>query len=200
MLALPPGPQPAPQRQIFIATAAACAAGAMLIGTMMATWLAFRASAPTRPGEPGERDVITDWLPAEILVPEVAANMALIGFGVACVMAQWAVYAGVRRYVTHVGMALGLTLLVGLGILNAQVYIWVEMGVTVNSPYGALFYAATITMMALLVGGLIFTIVAAFRFLGGRTTEVEILSAHAMYWYFLGVAFALEWFVIYVQK
>lgn len=200
MLALPPGPQPAPKRQIFVGTAAACAAGAMLIGTMMATWLAFRAGAPTRPGEAGERDIITDWLPAEIVVPEVATNIALIGFGVACIMAQWAVYAGKRRYVTHVGMALGMNVLIGLATLNAQVYIWSQMGVTVNTPYGALFYAATITMTALLVGGLIFAMVAAFRFLGGRTSEVEILSANAMYWYFLAAAFALEWFVIYVQK
>lgn len=200
MLALPPGPQPAPKRQVFVGTAAACAAGAMMIGTMMATWLAFRAAAPNRPGEVGERDVIKDWLPAEIVVPEVASNILLIAFGVACVMAQWAVYAGKRRYVSHVGMALGMTLLIGLSALNAQVYIWAEMGVPVNSEYGALFYAATVAMTALLVGGLIYTVVAAFRFLGGRTDEVEILSSHAMYWYFLAAAFALEWFVIYVQK
>lgn len=200
MLALPAGPQPAPKRQIFVGTAAACAAGAVLIGTMMATWLRFRAAAPNRPGEPGERDVIKDWLPAEIIVPEVATNMALIAFGVACVMAQWAVYAGKRRYVSHVGMALGMTMLIGLAALNAQVYTWSQMGVAVNTPYGALFYAATIAMVALLICGLVFTVVAAFRFLGGRTDEVEILSAHAMYWYFLAVAFALEWFVIYVQK
>lgn len=200
MLALPPGPQPAPKRQIFVGTAAACVAGAMLVGTMMATWLAFRAAAPNRAGDPDERLVIKDWLPADITVPETATNIMLVGFAVTCVMAQWAVYAGARRIRTHTGMALGMTLLIGLATLNAQVFVWTNMGVPVGTTYGALFYAATGTMAALLVAGLVFTVVSIFRYLGGRSGEVELLSAHAMYWYFLTAAFAVEWFVIYVQK
>ena len=43
MLALPPASQPAPRRQVFVGTAVAGAAGFMLIGGMMATWLKFRA-------------------------------------------------------------------------------------------------------------------------------------------------------------
>jgi len=46
----------------------------------------------------------------------------------------------------------------------------------------------------------VFSAVTAFRYLGGRTTEREIVSAHAMYWYFLSVAYTALWFVVYVTK
>jgi heme/copper-type cytochrome/quinol oxidase subunit 3 len=55
-------------------------------------------------------------------------------------------------------------------------------------------------MMLLFVSGLVYTAVAAFRYLGGRTKELEIVSASALYWYFLTVAFTAVWFVVYVQK
>ena len=45
-----------------------------------------------------------------------------------------------------------------------------------------------------------FSAVAAFRYMGGRTSDREIVSAHALYWYFLGASFFALWFVVYVTK
>ncbi|MEY3797422.1 MAG: hypothetical protein RLZZ170_1436, partial [Actinomycetota bacterium] len=104
MLALPPASQPAPRRQVFVGTAVAGAAGFMLIGGMMATWLKFRADAPVR--ESLKRGFIKDWMPEKIVVPEVAANMMLLGLFVICIMAQWAVYSAKRNDRTHTGLAL----------------------------------------------------------------------------------------------
>ena len=56
-----------------------------------------------------------------------------------------------------------------------------------------MFYAVTGTMMALFVIGLVFTGVAAFRFLGGRSADREIVAAHALYWYVLAAAFSAVW-------
>jgi len=81
------------------------------------------------------------------------------------------------------------------------VYTWTQMGVAVNGgAFHTMFYAITGTMMVLLVSGLVFTAVAAFRYLGGRTKELEVVSANALYWYFLTAAFTALWFVVYVQK
>ena len=52
----------------------------------------------------------------------------------------------------------------------------------------------------LLIIGSCFRSFAAFRFLGGRTNDREIVSAHAIYWYFLAAAFSMLWFVVYVTK
>jgi heme/copper-type cytochrome/quinol oxidase subunit 3 len=199
MLALPPASQPAPRRQVFVGTAVAGAAGFMLIGGMMATWLKFRADAPVR--ESLKRGFIKDWMPDKIVVPETAANMMLLGLFVICIMAQWAVYSAKRNDRTHTGLALGVTALLALATINAQIAIWTQMGVGANDgAFHSMFYAATGTMTALMLSGLVYTAVAAFRYLGGRTKEVELVSAHALYWYFLTAAVSALWFVIYVQK
>jgi heme/copper-type cytochrome/quinol oxidase subunit 3 len=199
MLALPPASQPAARRQVFVGTAVAGAAGFMLIGGMMATWLKFRADAPVR--ESLKRGFIKDWMPDKIVVPEIAANMMLLGLFVICIMAQWAVYSAKRNDRTHTGLALGVTALLALASINAQIAIWTQMGVGANDgAFHSMFYAATGTMTALLLSGFVYTAVAAFRYLGGRTKEVELVSAHALYWYFLTAAFCAVWFVIYVQK
>lgn len=171
----------------------------MLIGGMLATWLQFRADAPVR--ESMKRGFIKDWMPADIVVPEVAANMMLIAFCVACVMAQWAVYSAKRNDRQHTGMAFGVTGLVGLAILNAQIFIWTEMGVGArDGAFHSMFYAITGVMTILIVAGIVFSLVAAFRYLGGRTKEIELVSSQALYWYFLTAAFTAVWFVVYVQK
>ena len=199
MLALPAAPQPAPRRQVFVGTAVAGAAGMMLIGGMMATWLKFRADAPVR--ESMKRGLIKDWMPEKIVVPEIAANLMLIGFFVVCVMAQWAVYSAKRNDRPHTGLALSVSALMTLAILNAQIFIWTQMGVAArDGAFHSMFYAATGAMTALLLSGLVYTAVAAFRYLGGRSKDVELLSAHALYWYFLTVAFCPVWFIVYVQK
>ena len=45
-----------------------------------------------------------------------------------------------------------------------------------------------------------YTAVTAFRYLGGRVTDREVVAAHALYWYVLTTAFCAVWFVVYVTK
>ena len=199
MLALPPGPQPAPKRQVFVGTALAAAAGSMLVGGMLAVWLRFRAAAPTRPGD--KHAEVKDWLPTKHEVPGVAANMLPIVLVVVCVMAQWAVYSAKRDVRTHAGMAYGTTFLFGLAAVNTQVYIFSQMGVSIteHGAYAALFYAMTGTLTFLLLSGLVYTAVSAIRYFGGRH-DVETVASHALYWYFVTAATIAVWFVVYIQK
>jgi heme/copper-type cytochrome/quinol oxidase subunit 3 len=199
MLALPPAPRPEPKRQVFVGTALAASAGAMLIGTMLATWLRFRAAAGTREGD--KHAVVKDWLPTSIHIPGVAANMLPMVLVVLCVMAQWAVYSAKRDFRTHAGLAFGTTFLFGLAAVNVQVFIINQMALSIfdDGAYAALFYALTGTLIFLLLTGLVFTAVSAIRYLGGRH-DVETVSAHALYWYFLTAAAIAVWFVVYIQK
>lgn len=199
MLALPPGPQPAPRRQVFVGTALVAAAGSMLVGGMLAVWLRFRAAAPVREGD--KHPIVKDWLPESLEVPGVAANMLPVVLVVVCVMAQWAVYAAKRDVRAHTGIAFGTTFLFGLAAINTQVYIFTEMGVSIteHGEYAALFYAMTGTLMFLLLSGLAYTAVAAIRYFGGRL-DVETVSSHALYWYFVTAATIAVWFVVYIQK
>jgi cytochrome c oxidase subunit 3 len=196
MLALPPAPPPAQRRQLFVGTALAATAGATLIGGMLAMWLRFRHAAISGPAG--------RWLPEKITIPEVASNIMLLSFIGICVFGQWAVYAARRDDKQHVGVALGLTALLGLAVINAQITVYVQMHLPIadktGSAYGVMFYAVTGTMVVLIMIGMLFSLITAFRYLGGRTSDREIVTAHAIYWYFIAAAFAMLWFVVYVTK
>jgi cytochrome c oxidase subunit 3 len=198
-LALAPAAPVAPRRQLLVAVGVASAGVATLMGTMLATWLRFRADAPLRESE--ERGLIRDWLPANIAIPEVAANVMWITFFAVCVMAQWAVYAAKRGDSAHRSTALALSFGLGLAALNAQVAVWIQMGIGISDGlYQNMFYAVTGTMAALVVSGMAFSAVAWFRSVGGRLDDTRVVAAHALYWYVLTAAFTAVWFVVYVQK
>lgn len=193
MHALPAGPAPAPQRQLFVGTAVACAAGATMFGGMIALYFRFRQATLAVPQ--------SEWKPAVASVPEVATNNMLIAFLGIFVFAQWAVYAARRDNRAHVGMALGLVALVGIAVINGQAFVYHQMRLGVrDGQYQTMFYALTGTFVAFMIAGLVYTFVTAFRFLGGRTRDREIVSAHAMFWYFLGTVYAVLWFSVYVTK
>jgi cytochrome c oxidase subunit 3 len=117
------------------------------------------------------------------------------------VFAQWAVYAAVRGDKAHTGTALGLTGMLGLAVINAQAMIWKVMAVpAAQGSYSVLFYATTGLVTLLAIIGVVFSVVTALRFLGGRTAEREVVVAHALYWYAFSFVFAMLWFVVYVTK
>lgn len=190
-LALPPAAPPAPRRQLLIGTALACVAGTMLVGGMLSVWVLLR----ERVVDAGGR------FPIDYVIPEVTTNVMLITIWSLCLFAQWAVYSGGRGDRAHTALALGVSGLLAVAFINAQAFVFVGMGVAIRDDYyGALFYGVIGTMSALVIAGLVFTTVAAFRALGGRLRDTEVLSAHALYWYFAATAYSAVWLVVYVTK
>jgi heme/copper-type cytochrome/quinol oxidase subunit 3 len=195
MLALPSAAPPAPKRQMFVGTALACVAAGSLIGAMLALWVFFRTELI---------DSGVPWVPKGIKVPLVPANTMLLAFGLVLVFAQWTVYAAKRDARSQTALGLSLVGIIGAAIVNAQAYIYARMKLPVigenPTAYNTMFYAITGTFLLLLLIGIGFTVVTAFRYMGGRTSDREIISAHALYWYFLGALFFALWFVVYVTK
>ena len=185
---------------VFVATAFAAAGATALIGSMLAMWLDFRAKAPLRASSDGAK-MIKDWLKADVAVPEVASNTMMITFVAVCIMAQWAVYSARRADRSHTILALSITAAIGLALVNAQIALYLQMGLELrNDAYETLFYAVTGTMLALIVSGVVYSLVALFRVWAGRMGDHDVLAAHALYWYALGGMFLAVWFVVYVQK
>ena len=189
MLALPPAPAPAPRRQNLVGTALFIGAGTMLVGAMTALWFHFR----------GEADV---WKPKKLVIPEVATNIMWITALLACVMVQWAVYSAKRGDRHHASLAHGIVILLGLAHLNSQAYVWrrVNLPVKGDTAYNSMFYAITGMLFVLVVVGITYAIVSAFRYIGGRTKDREVVSGLALYWYFLAVANTAVWYSVYVTK
>lgn len=191
MQALPAGPAPAPRRQLLVGGALASVAAVMLTGGMLAVWALQRTQAI---------DAVGTWLPDGVTIPEVPSNVMLIAFVAIGVFGQWAVWSGKRGDRGHTILALASLALVAVLVINAQAFIYYEMGMGVaDGTYQGMFYAITGTFLALMIAGLAFTTVTFFRWFGGRT-GVELLSAHAMFWYALSACYAGIWFVVYVTK
>jgi cytochrome c oxidase subunit 3 len=194
MLSLPPAPSPARPRTLLVGTALVSAAGLMLFGGMLAVYLALRDRAGGS---------TADWLPRGVEVPDVAVHMMMVTMLGGCVLAQWAVHAITRNNRRDTAIALGLLGLFGVAVLNAQVYVYNTMGLDIRAEgYATLVYAITGTFIAALIGGIVFALLMAFRELGGRYsgTDHDGISALALYWYFLTVAFAAVWLVVYVVE
>lgn len=193
MHALPPAPAPSPRRQLFIGTTIACAAGALLYGAMLAVYLAFRQTTLASP------DGV--WRPEDAIVPEVATNIMLLTFVAIGVFVQWSVYAARRQHTSYVGVSLGLVILLALAVINGQAFAYFQMDLGVaDGTYQTLFYGLTGTFVALVIAGMVFSAVTVVRFLGGRTRDTELVTANAIYWYFVSAVYTALWFVVYVTK
>ncbi len=191
-LALPAAPAPAPRRQMLVVSILGAASMIMLTGSMLAIWALQRTRA---------LDTFDVWLPDGVTIPEVPSNVMLVAFVGVGVMVQWAHWSAEHGDRAHTVLALGLTGLFGILIINAQAFIWFEMGMgAADGTYQAMFYAITGMFVVLLIVGVAFTTVAAFRFIGGREDDRELLAAHAIYWYAVAVCFAGIWFLVYVTK
>lgn len=192
MHALTAGPAPAPRRQMLVGATFAAMAILMLVGGQLAIWALKRSEAI---------DAGESWLPSGVVIPEVPSNVMLIAFAAVCSFAQWAVYSAKRNDRGHTVFALGATAFVALLVVNAQAFVYSRMDLSVDDgPYGSMFFTVTGTFVALMIAGITFSAVAAFRYLGGRTRDREILTAHAIIWYAMAAAFAAIWFVVYVTK
>ena len=190
--ALPAAPAPPPRRQIFVGTALGGLATIMLVGGMLAVWVLQRERA---------LDADDIWVPSGVIIPEVPTNVMLIGVWTLLVFAQWAIYAARRGDKVHTGLALGIVAVFALAVINAQAFVWNQMEMPIaEGGYPGMFYAVTGTMTALFVIGLVFTGITAFRYLGGRTTDREIVAAHALYWYVLAFVYSAVWLIVYVTK
>lgn len=196
-LALPPAPAQARTKSQFVATGFACAAGLMFFGGLLGTYAKYRHLSG------GET---ATWIPKKVQLPEIASNTMLITLVLASITAQWAVYAMRRGNRRDTSIALAVTALFGVAVINAQAFIYGQMKMPIVStdgkPFNVLFYAVTGAFLFAIVLGLGMAIVTAFRSLGGRfsPTETEGVSSVALYWHFLTVAFAGVWFFVYVTK
>ena len=135
MQALTAGPAEAPRRQVIAGSVMASMAMIMLTGGMLAVWSEQRTNFVEREGT---------WLPNGVVIPEVAANVALIAFIAICTFAQWAVWAVKRQDRSHTAFALGVTALTSIMVINAQAFIYADMGLGISDgAYATMFYAVT---------------------------------------------------------
>jgi cytochrome c oxidase subunit 3 len=194
MLALPPAPAPARPRQKLIATSLVVTGGVALFAGLLGVYLNLRDAAG---------GTTKAWVPKGVVMSNQAPTLMLVTMVGASVVAQWAVYAAARDIRRDLGAATALLVVFGFAVVNAQAYMWKNMHISIDKQgFAVLVFTITGTFVVALLAGIVFALLEAFRGLGGRasSTRHEGISAMALYWHFLTVAFAAVWFVIYINK
>jgi cytochrome c oxidase subunit 3 len=100
-------------------------------------------------------------------------------------------------------MALGLTVVFGIAVLNMAGYLYSLMKLDAASgTMAVLTYAITAAHLVALVAAMVFAGLMAFRALGGQFTsrQHDGMSAAALFWHAQVVAFGFLWYAIYITK
>jgi cytochrome c oxidase subunit 3 len=186
-----------PRRRELIFGSAFAAAGAVAV---MATLIGYYLAARNAGG--------ADWLTANT-VPLTQPNMQALTLAMSMVTMQWAVHAIVRddrphtfvRAAAHEDINV-ITLLLGAAFVNQSFFLFKQAGVKLDQPEGPLFYAVTAGSLAMIVAGMIFIALMAFRALGGQfsSRQPDGIAAAAVFWYASCAVYAVVWVAVYIMK
>ena len=192
-LALPPAAPPPPPRVLLVGTALASAATFMAFVGLVGHYAASRAAVVAQG---------TRWLPEGSNIPLTPGNMAFATMLISAVSVWWAVDAVGRNDRQMAYLALGLTMMFGVAVINATSFLYSQIELPVATAPGALIYTITGAHLAMVVVGLVFLAVMVFRTLGGEYAgrDREGLVAAALFWFVTIAVHAVIWYVIYILK
>lgn len=179
-----PGPVPGRPRRgtSTIGTLLLVTADAMVLGAVVAVYLAIKEGSTTWP--PSDVQVGT-------YIPTMITLTALMsGFSV-----QWGIFAARRNDGRNAAMALILTLFLGLSMANLEWLSFVRSGFGFNDhTYGTLYDILIGYHLLHLLAAIVVVLVLAFRTMAGHfsTDRHDALRAGAVYWQYTNVV----WFIV----
>lgn len=190
-LASPPMQRP---RMLVVGAAFAAVAAAMVVVGMVGVYLVERSAVVSAGGT---------WLPDGVVLPLTQPNVMLFGLIMSSVAIQWAVSAVRNDDRVNSYLALGLTLMFGIGYINMMAYLWSKAGLDVTADLqSTLIYSITGTHVAMAVVAMVFVALMAFRALAGGydSRQYDGIAAAAVFWHVMVAMYMLIWLAIYVTK
>ena len=157
------------------------AAEAMLLAAMLAVYFAIKGGAPR-------------WPPRGVRVGTYLPTIVTITAMMSAVSVQWALHAIRRHDQRNAAVALGLTVLFGLAMANAEWYSLTRAGFGVRRhAYGTLYHSLLGFHVAHLLLGVVVLLVVAGRALAGHFSarDHEPVKASCIVWQFGNVAWGL---------
>lgn len=182
-------------RVLMVGTAFAVAALLMTFAGLIGIYLSER-SATILSGNA--------WIPDGVVIPLNQPNVMLFALLSSSITIQWAVDAVRRDDRQQAYLALGITVVFGLAVVNMAAYLYSVMGLdmSVASITPVLIYTITGLHVVVLLGAIVFVGLMAFRALGGQYTsrQYDGLSAAALFWHAQVIVFVGIWYAIYITK
>lgn len=191
-------PAIAPRRRTLqVGTGFASAAVLMYFGGLLGVYFSERSDfLAANPGE--------SWIPSgsrvELTAPTVMAWTLLLSV----VTMQWVVHATKRDDRRHTLIALVVTAMFGVAVINQTAFQYRQMGLTIDggSLAAPLIYTISGSHLALVVVALSCLFVMAVRALTSPTTSVHLdgMTAAAMLWHVMVFIYLVIWVGLFVTK
>lgn len=192
--ALPAAPPVQRPRVLVVGTALASAATIMTFIGLIGIYLTQRASII------GAGDT---WIPKGSTIPLQQPNTMLFTLLMSVVTMQWAVHAIANNDRTNAYLALAITIFFGFATVVMTWYLYglTALDISANSQ-SVLIYTITGLHLMLVVVAMLFIALMAFRALAGGfdARQHDGITAAAVFWYAVVLAYVLIWITIYVTK
>lgn len=188
-------PVPQRARNTLVGTSLAVACMFMYFAVLIGIYVSERSETIAEIGS---------WIPRGVRIELTAPSVILWTFLLSVVTIQWAVYAAARNDRAHLLIALAVTALFGVAIINQFFFIFRQMGFVIDggSKAAPLIYTLLGSFIAAVIIALIFFLVAGLRGLSGETTKpnTQLVASAALYWDSLVVIYFIIWIAIFVTK
>ena len=185
------------RRTLQVGTGFAAAAVLMYFGGLLGVYFSERADfLRANPGQ--------SWIPAgarvELTAPTVMAWTLLLSV----VTMQWAVHATARDDRRHTLMALLVTAMFGVAVINQTAFQYGQMGLTIDggSLAAPLIYTISGSHLALVVVVLVYLFIMTVRTLTAPRTSVHLdgMSAAAVLWHVMVFVYLVIWVGLFVTR
>lgn len=193
-LTLPAGAQPRPEEgrgaTTVLGTLLVIAADAMVLVAFLAVYFSIRSGAPS-------------WPPKGVKVGTYIPTVVTITAAMSSFSVAWALSAFRRHDQRNATFAVVLTIVLGLAMVNAQVYALSKAGFGVGKhAYGTLYYLLIGYHIAHLVAGIVLLVVVGARGLAGqfRTDDHQPARAAAFFWQYGCVAWYVAVTVLFLMS
>ena len=178
---------------LMVGTALATGAVVMFFAGLFAVYFSMRADTMAWGSE---------WFPeGAIQLSPGGMNMATLV--VATVTMAWAVRSVVSNDRIHAYLALALTAVMGIAMINQTVFYFNDIGLPID-------YSTSTTLLFTIVGahlvmvgiGVLWVGLLLLRALGGQDTRRhrDLVSSAALYWYAMVAVYTVIWVGIYIGK
>ncbi len=186
-------PLPSRPRTLVTGAVLGSIASVMFFAGLLAIYFSMRADAIAWGSE---------WFP-EGAIQLVPGGMNMATMSLSVITMAWAVRSVSLNDRIHAYLALGLTALLGVAMINQTVFYLNDIGLPVDySKASTLLFTIVGAHMVMVAIGVIWNLLLLVRAFGGQDTRrhQDLVSALSIYWYAGVVIYSIIWIGIYIAK
>ena len=184
---------PTRPRTLVIASAFGTGSVLMYFGGLFALYFSIRADALAWGSQ---------WYP-EGAIQLVPGGMNMATLAMSAITMAWAVQAVLNDDRVHAMIAMALTAVLGIAMVNQTVFYFMDIGLPIDASEAAtMLYVIVGSHLVMVAVGVLWLGILLLRTLGGQDTNRhrDLVSAAALYWYAAVAVYSVIWVGIYIAK